>query len=54
MGYVITLSLLLFTAICHWKFEDALWSYSLSFVGYYLFVLLWYIHLIRKHNARHH
>jgi len=53
-GYALSLGILFFAASENWTFTDALWMYSLSFVGYYLFILTWYIHLIRKHNARHH
>jgi O-antigen/teichoic acid export membrane protein len=53
LGYVFTLGFMLFAAQNNWKFEDALWCYSLCFLVYYLLILIWYIHLIRKHNARH-
>jgi O-antigen/teichoic acid export membrane protein len=53
LGYVFTLGFMLFAAQNNWKFEDSLWCYSLCFLVYYLLILIWYIHLIRKHNARH-
>jgi O-antigen/teichoic acid export membrane protein len=54
LGYILSLSALLLAANYKFSFNSALLFYSIGFVVYYLCILLWYIYLIRKHDASCH
>jgi O-antigen/teichoic acid export membrane protein len=56
LGYSLSIGILVLGIALNWKFENALWGYSLAFSGYYLILLSWYFSLIKKttKHARTH
>lgn len=48
IGYIFSLGSIAFGHFSQWNFIDTLTLYSISFSGYYLVLLLWYLKLLKK------